>query len=188
MYEFIDWSSDLDLTEFYTKAAEKGYVNNVSQQVMVDCFQNETNFKVWILYKDGSPVGSVAAHTFPEMGENAYRILARTCVLEGTISDGLGTANTYIVQHQNTADQFFIPKSIEWCQSQNPNAVMYATSNDSVASTRQVEEIYFPTLAEQGEWENTGTITYRGWEQQVWKLNTDVFLEHLDLYDRWELS
>ena len=38
MFKMIPWSSDLDLTEFYIKAETKGFKNNSTQKMLVDCF------------------------------------------------------------------------------------------------------------------------------------------------------
>lgn len=79
MYKIVPWTADLDLTEFYAEAEQRGFANNASQRVMIDCFRNERTWAGWILYQDEKAVGSVVAHSFPEMGEDAYRVLARTC-------------------------------------------------------------------------------------------------------------
>jgi hypothetical protein len=187
MYKLVEWDKDLDLSNFYTEAERRGHVNNSSQKVMVDCFSNEDRAQVWILYKDNKAIGSVAAHTFSEMGTNAYRILARTCVLDGVINpnntSGLGTGKRYIEQHQNITCQFYVPKMIEWC---GIDSDMYATSNQlSGGSQRKVHNIYFPLLEHQGEFAKTKEMHYRGADQTVWKLNPHVFLENLNRYPRW---
>ena len=77
MYNIIPWTEDLDLTDFYAEAERKGFVNNSSQEAMIDCFKHENKWRVWILYYNDRAVGSVAAHSI----EEGYRICARTCVL-----------------------------------------------------------------------------------------------------------
>jgi hypothetical protein len=186
MYEMVEWNKELDLTSFYSEAARRGHINNASQQVMVDCFRNEERAQVWILYKDNKAIGSVAAHTFPEMGSNAYRILTRTCVLDGVVPNngkGLGTGRRYIQQHQNTTCQFYVPKMIEWC---GIDSNMYATSNQlDGGSQRKVHNIYFPLLERQGEFTKVKEMHYRGTNQTVWKLNPHQFLENLNCNPRW---
>lgn len=186
LYEMKEWSEHLDLEDFYSEAERRGHVNNLSQKVMVDCFRNEDKAQVWILYKDNKPIGSVAAHSFPEMGPNAYRILTRTCVLDGVIPNngkGLGTGRWYIQQHQNITCQYFVPKMIEWC---GEGSEMYATSNElDGGSQKKVHAIYFPLLEKQGEWSRGPKIEYRGCVQQVWKLNPNTFLGNLSKYGKW---
>lgn len=186
MYKLIEWREDLDLTDFYAESKRRGHINNINQKVMIDCFRNEDRYQVWILYKYEKPIGSVAAHTFPEMGENSYRILARTCVLDGVIPNegkGLGTGRWYIQKHQNITCQFFIPKMIEWC---GKSSNMYATSNQlSGGSQKKVHNIYFPLLEKQKEFEKIKEMYYRGTIQTVWRLNPSTFLESLNRYPRW---
>jgi hypothetical protein len=186
MYEMIEWNKDLDLTDFYAEAERRGHINNANQKSMVDCFQDEERWQVWILYKNNKAIGSVAAHTFLEMGFNAYRILARTCVLDGVVTGngkGLGSGRLYIQQHQNITCQFFIPKMIEWC---GIDSDMYATSNQlDSGSQRKVHNIYFPLLERQGEFSRDTDLYYRGAIQTVWKLNPHRFLNNLNNNPRW---
>jgi hypothetical protein len=41
MFKIVPWSIDLDLTEFYKGAAARGFENNSTQKMLVDCFQKE---------------------------------------------------------------------------------------------------------------------------------------------------
>lgn len=184
MYKLVPWSATLDLSEFYTRATERGFVNNASQKAMIDCFAKEERSQVWILYQGEKAVGSVAAHSLPELGANAYRICARTCTLaEARLSHALITINRLIKQHQNLTAQFFIPACIEWC---GEDADMYISSHPSeVGTQRMVHNIYCPTLVKTGTLERTCELEYRGHLQTFWKLNVPVFLEQLNSNPRW---
>jgi hypothetical protein len=182
MYKIVDWTPELDLREFYSEANRRGFANNASQKAMVDCFNNEPEKKVWILYQDDSAIGSVAAHTFDIMGPNAYRVLARTCTF-GTARpmQGLITPKRLIAEHQNLTDQFLLPTCIKWAKGD-----LYATSNASnVGSQRLVHRHYFPTLAELGIVKRIKTVYYRGVDQTVWQIYPDKFLANLECYPRW---
>lgn len=67
MYRIVDWTSELDLTDFYNEADTRGFVNNTSRKAMIDCFSNEKAMKAWILYQDDKAIGSVVAHTFDDV-------------------------------------------------------------------------------------------------------------------------
>ena len=182
MYKIVPWTEDLDLTEFYAEAESRGFTNNANQHVMVDCFKNERKSAVWMLYKDDKAVGSVAAHTFPEMGLGAYRVLARTCTFgNARPNGGLITPKKLIAEHQNLTDQFLLPVCINWAKGE-----LYATSNEStVASQRLVHRHYFPTLAKLGIVERVCEMNYRSTYQTVWRIYPDKFLANLELYPRW---
>jgi hypothetical protein len=182
MYKIVRWSSELDLSEFYKQAADRGFKNNASQRVMIDCFRNEHKQASWILYHGDRAIGHVAAHSFPEMGDNSYRILARTCVLEGARSNGgLMTRDKAIGQHQNLTSQFLLPACLHWA-----TGPVYSTSNTSdVASQRLVHQYYFPTLEKLGIVEFVRWMHYRGTEQAVWRLFPEKFFEDLNRYPRW---
>lgn len=177
MYKIIPWTPELDLTEFYAEAGRRGFVNNASQKSMIDCFRNEREWCVWILYYNNKAVGSVGAHSIDE----GYRICARTCVLSDLLPATTLRTRNQIATHQHYTAQFFMPACIEWAKGD-----MYITTHASdVGTQRLVHTIWGPTL------EKTGVLTrafekeYRGHVQTFWKLNSSVFLEQLNKVERW---
>jgi hypothetical protein len=184
LYELKEWNENLDLSEFYSIASLKGFVNNSSQKHMIDCFRNEKKWNCWILYSNGIAIGSVAAHTFDDiMGPGSYRILTRVCTFgEYGITRGLIKPKKLISEHQNLTDQFLLPKCIEWAGKDN----LYATSNNSEeASQKLVHRYYFPTLQQLGIVEYIKDIFYRNTKQSLWKINADKFQDNLDKFPRW---
>lgn len=182
MFYLKEWNENLDLSEFYSSCKKRGFENNSSEKNMLDC-RKEKEWNAWILYYKEKPIGSVVAHSFDDvMGPNTYRILARTCVLEGVRSKGLMVAKTAIREHQNFTDQFFLPKCLEWAGDNR----VFATSNQStVASQRLVNKYYFPTLEKIGLVNNVGTVFYKKYYQTVWEIDKKAFMHHLDQYPRW---
>ena len=183
MYTVVNWSEDLNLTEFYAEAERRGFDNNASQKAMIDCFRNEPEWAAWILYQDNKAIGSVAAHSFDVMGKDCYRVLARTCTF-GTArpTGGLITPKKLIAEHQNLTDQFLLPACLAWTK----NKQVFATSNEStVASQRLVHRHYFPTLAKLGIVEHVCDMLYRNTEQTVWQIHPEKFFANLAHYPRW---
>jgi len=185
MYEMRSWSEHIDLKEFYDKAKSKGYLNNSNQKMLVNCFDNEREKSVWILFYNDKPVGSVAAHSLDIMGDNNYRICARTCVFTDLLPFHQLRSLKFTCQyHQNITGQFFIPTCIEWAPA---GADLYITSNDSeTGSQKLVHNIYCPALAEIGTLKFEGNRSYRGLKQSFWKLNVEKFYEDLNRYPRWK--
>ena len=185
MFKIVPWTEDLDLTEFYTKAAARGFENNSTQKALVNCFDNEREKQVWILYSNESPIGSVAAHSLDTFGPNSYRICARTCTFgEARPSHSLITVNRLINEHQNLTDQFFIPQCIEWAGIDND---LYISSHPSTVGTQKmVHNIYCPTLEKKGLFEKSAEVFYRGHVQTFWKVHTRRFLDDLSKYPRWD--
>lgn len=183
MYKIVPWTEDLDLDEFYAKAAAKGFENNASQKLLVDCFKKEREWQVWILYYNNKPVGSVAAHSFDDMGENCYRIAARTCAFSDEIPvTSLRTVNQ-IITHQHVTSQFLIPTCIEWAPK---GSKLFITSNENSAGTqRLVHRIFGPAMEKSGQMKKIKEIFYRGTQQTVWELFPDKFYAELNKYPRW---
>ena len=185
MHKMVQWNKDLDLSEFYNEAGRRGFVNNSSQKVMIDCFHNEREWNAWILYSDDKAIGSVAAHSFDDvMGPNSYRILTRVCTFgEARPHNGLVKANRLCAEHQNLTDQFMLPACLEWTKGKGR---VYATSNKSKeGSQRLVHSIYFPTLAKIGVVSKIKEVHYRHTDQTVWEIHPDKFYANLELYPRW---
>jgi hypothetical protein len=183
MFEIKKWTPELDLAEFYATAEAKGFVNNASQKMLVDSLSKEKTWCVWILYYNNQAIGSVGAHSFPEMGEDAYRIAARTCVFSDHIPIPSIRTRNQIVTHQHVTSQFLIPACIEWTP---PWANLYITSNEnSIGTQRLVHNIFGPAMEATGQMKHIKEITYRGTKQTVWELYANKFLEELDRNPRW---
>lgn len=172
MYKIIPWTKNLDLTEFYKEAGVRGFVNNSSQKEMVDCFQNEREWQVWILYYNDRAVGSVAAHSIDE----GYRICARTCVLSDLLPLNTLRTRNQIATHNHVTAQYLMPACIQW--SKDP---MYITSHPSeVGTQRLVHRVWGPAMEEAGVITRAFEKEYRGHVQTFWKVNSSVFLEQLE--------
>lgn len=184
MFKIVPWTPELDLTEFYAEANRRGFVNNASQKAMVDCFRNEREWCVWILYYNNKAVGSVGAHSIDE----GYRICARTCVFTDMLGPPYSSAlrtSSVITKHQNPTAQFFMPVCIDWVG----NADIYITSHPSNVGTQKlVHTIWGPLL------ERTGVLTrafekeYRGHVQTFWKLNVLTFQQQLAENPQWSCN
>lgn len=184
MYKIIPWSENLNLEDFYQEAATRGFVNNASRKMLVDCFRKEKEWQVWILYFNNQAVGSVAAHSFDEMGPNSYRIAARTCVFTDKLPlNTLRTVNQ-IITHQHATSQFLIPTCIEWAPK---GSRLYITSNENDAGTQKlVHRIFGPAMERSGQMKRVRDLFYRGTNQTVWEIFPDKFYEELGKYPRWQ--
>lgn len=185
MYTVVPYSDTLDLAAFYKDAEARGFANNSSKKVMVDCFRNEPKKQTWMLYKDSIAMGSFAAHSFDDvMGPGSYRVLSRVCSFaEAAPRQGLLTLRKMMHEHRSLHDQIYLPVCIEWAGREN----LYATSHPSdVASQRVVHQYYFPGLAEIGIMEKVKDVVYRNTYQTVWRINVDKFEANLAKFPRWQ--
>lgn len=185
-FRVVEWNETIDLAQFYQEAEQRGFTNNSSQRVMIDCFRNEREFKVWILYYKDEPIGSVAAHTFDIMGEDSYRIAARTCVFTDKLDGAYGKAlrtKSVITELQNPTAQFLIPACLSWTPQ---GADLYITSNELEAGTqRRVHRTFGPLMQKQGIMEPVDNKLYRGAMQTVWSFDAAAFERKLMMVPRW---
>jgi len=186
MYTIKPWTPELDLTEFYIEATKRGFTNNSSERMLVSSFANEREKQVWILYYKEIALGSVAAHSFPEMGENAYRIAARTCVFTDLLPGVYGTSLrtiSVITKLQNPTAQFLIPACIDWAPK---GSELYITSNQSnIGTQRGVHNVFGPAMERKELMKRIKDIGYRGHTQTIWQLYPDRFLEELRKHKKW---
>jgi hypothetical protein len=185
MFKLVEWNESLDLSDFYTEAFRRGFVNNSSQKAMIDCFKNERDWNAWILYENERAIGSVAAHSFDDVVPSGYRILTRVCTFaEGRKDKGLITPKRLVAEHQNLTDQFLLPQCLDWVGTKGR---VFATSNKSKeASQRLVHSYYFPTLEKIGVVSKyIDNVHYRHTDQTVWEIHPDKFYANLERYPRW---
>lgn len=186
MFKIVPWSEDLDLRDFYANAASRGFENNASEHMLVKCFDKEEFKQTWILYHGDTAVGSVAAHSLDIMGDQSFRICARTCVFSDMLPMTSLRTLDGIIKHQNYTAQYLMTTCIEWAGKLND---LYITSNESSSgSQRLVHKIFCPALAVTGVLEPAGEREYRGLQQSFWKVNVARFYEDLDRYGRWSLD
>lgn len=188
MYKLVTWTPDIDLkmSAFYAEAARRGFENNASRKMLVESIAKSNRWCVWVLYCNDRIVGTAAAHSLPELGENAYRICARTCVLTDLLDGVYGRAlrtKSVITEHQNPTAQFFMPAQIAWA---GEDANLYISTNSSkVASQQSVNTTFAKLLENTNVLSLATTMDYRGHEQKFWKLNTKLFLVQLNNKPRW---
>jgi hypothetical protein len=184
-YKLIEYSENLDLSQFYKESSRRGFENNQSQKAMFDCFRNEREWKGWLLEYNGQYVGGACAHSFDDvMGPGSYRILARTCVFTDlTHRPTFYTKNTSIVEQQCAAAQFYVPVALQYF---GKDKRFYATSNKSpVGNQQRVDRLWFPVQEKLGRFNFVKTEFYRGCEQNIWQLNVKEWQDSISLYNQW---
>lgn len=186
-FKLVEFNYELDLTEFYSQAFQKGYINNSSQAKMIECFKNEREWNAWIIYENQNPCGAVACHSLGIMGSNAYRMLARTCFFPThNLNKGLISRKNMIHHHQHVISQFFMMAGIDWAGQDKDFYV--TTHNTKEASHRRAHSVWAPEMVKAGVLKKEVEQEYRGHVQTFWKLNTDGFLEALSKNNRWLLQ
>jgi hypothetical protein len=186
MYKLIPYSNDLDLSEFYATAKERGFDNNANKHMLVETIAKEDQWQVWMLLYNNKIVGSTAAHSFPEMGPNSYRIAVRTCAFTDMMHITRARTRQGVVEHQHVSPQYFMTAGIEYFGKENN---FFITSNGNAAGTqRRVHRTWAPLLQREGTLSKECDLHYRGTDQTVWRVNVDKFYEDLDRYGRWPID
>ena len=187
MYSIQEYQRNIDLSSFYQRCLEKGFMNNASPKRLIDTFERQKFFKLWILFYNKLPAGSTVAHDFDDvMGKNSYRICARTCVLSDMLPIRHIRTKDGIINHQNVCSQIFIPEILRTLPQDSDCYI--TSSNKDEASMKQVNGIWAKLLSRQGVLERVKDVFYRGAEQTVWRLNREQFLAQLKRHPQWEYN
>lgn len=184
MYTIKEYSEDLDLTDYYQLAHERGFYNNDTKEKLIDTWLHMDRWKVWLLYYNDQIVGSIAAHSLEELGMlgDAYRIAARTCTFDDLTGQRktLRTANTIIAKHQNLTAQLLLPLCIEWA---GKDKNLYISSNENDTGTQKyVHRLYCPGLKKINVLEEPAELEYRGAIQSFWRMNVTEFYRQMEEY------
>lgn len=175
-FKVRQWNPTLDLEGFYREAAARGFDNNASQKMLVDCFKQEREWAVWIVYRNDVPVASFAAHSLDFLP--GYRICARTCAFTDLLPINNIRTKYGILNHQHITAQIFMPVSIQHF-GQDKNFYI-STHPSTVGTQRAVHSIWAPLLEKKKVISLETICEYRGHEQHFWKLDTKRFLSELE--------
>ena len=119
MFNIIQYSDQLDLSEFYQNARDQGFFRHADPSVFD--YDRELRAQAWIIYKDNKPIGSFAAHTaFPRpefKGQLAYMIWNSMCILQHEPIGKFGP-RAFHYGHQNIMSQIVSPVCIKWVYEQ----------------------------------------------------------------------
>ena len=181
MYKVVRWNESIDLTDFYAKAEQKGFLNNSNRHMLIDCFNNEREYYLNLLYENDTIIGCQVVHSFDDVaGPGAYRS-GRTCTVGGS-RRLLGRAT--ITKMQNYVDQFLHPASFKLIESLG--GTHYSTSNIlKVGSQEKVNRTYFKELERQGIVTYVKDIEYRNTPQTLWRFNNERFWKLKSIYPSW---
>lgn len=184
-YRLVEYSPDLDLSDFYRESDKRGFKNNNSQAAMFDCFRNERSWNGWLVEYQNRYIGGVCIHSFDDvMGPNSYRIYTRACFHTDLSAKPSGYVSSHFKQLQNVGLQLFTPVSIMWA---GLDKKFYGSSNSrDVGSARMVNDVWFPRLADRGIFTKVCEVDYRGHLQNIWQLNVDEYIKQIREVSHWE--
>lgn len=186
MFEIKLYNDDIDLTNFYKEAEKKKFYNNSSREMLIDYIKKYEDAKLWILFHNQNPVGTVVAHRLKELGilgKDAYRIGARTCVLTHLIGqDRVKSLKGRKDIHYSHASQFLLPACIEGVGRDKP--LYLSTHTGNIGSQNKVHNLWAKHFHKAGVLENPIELEYRGTFQTFWKVNVDKFYDTLKS-SRW---
>jgi hypothetical protein len=179
-YKLEIYNGTQDLTDFFKEAVKKGFYNNSSKEILIDTFNHLENSTLFLLYYKDKIIGTSISHSLKELGilgNDAYRIAARTCLLP---HDKINKVYTYnqIKHHQGPAPQMLMPVCIEYVGRDKP---LYISSNENESgSQKSVHRLYCPLMNKIGVLDNPIELEYRLNIQSFWKLNVDEYYRQLN--------
>jgi hypothetical protein len=181
-YRIEVYNGEQDLSNFFLGAAERGFYNNSSKEMLIDYIAKYEDSTLFLLYYKNDIVGTSVSHSLKELGilgKDAYRIAARTCLLPHESITRIYTPNQ-IKTHQGPAPQMLIPVCIEYIGKDKP---MYISSNENETGSQQmVHRLYCPLMRKIGILEDPIELEYKGTFQSFWKVNVEEYYRQLEQY------
>lgn len=190
MWHLETYDGTQDLTNFFIEAEKKRYYNNSNADMLLSSLEKEKDSTLFLLYNYDNIVGCVVSHKLSGLeilGQNAYRIGARICML-GHLVQGERNHNSLRNlrgaprPHDHPSAQFLIPACIEHCGRDNP---LYISTHPSpIAKQRAVHTRWAPEWRKQGFLEDPIELEYRGTIQSFWKFKVDNYYKEME-DERW---
>ena len=182
MYRFEIYNGSQDLTDFFAGAEAKGFYNNSSKEMLIDYIAKYEDSTLHLLYYKDRIVGTSVSHSLKELGilgKNAYRIAARTCVLNDRI-DGERAHTVHNYRHSpmnHWTSQMLTPVCMYHVGLDKP---MYISTNtNEVGSQSKVHRIWSTIMHNQGYLKDPIELEYRGLFQTFWRVDVEFYLKKL---------
>lgn len=180
-YNLEIYNGSQDLTDFFKGAAEKEFYNNSSKEMLIDYIAKYEDSTLFLLYYKDRIVGTSVSHSLKELGilgKDAYRIAARTCVLNDRI--GGERAHTVHNYRHSPMNHWTSQMLTPICIAHAIDKPVYITTNTSeIGSQNKVHRIWSKIMCDQGYLKNPVEFEYKGLFQTFWKVNTDFYLKKL---------
>ena len=183
MYKFEIYNGSQDLTDFFEGAEAKGFYNNSSKEMLIDYIAKYEDSTLHLLYFKDRIVGTSVSHSLKELGilgKNAYRIAARTCVLNDRI-DGERAHAVHNYRHSpmnHWTSQMLTPVCMYHVGLDKP---MYISTNtNEVGSQSKVHRIWSSIMHKQGYLKDPIELEYRGLFQTFWRVDVEFYLNKLN--------
>jgi hypothetical protein len=181
-YNLEIYNGTQDLSNFFAEAKKRKFYNNSSKEMLIDYLSKYEDSKLFLLYYDNEIVGTSVSHSLKELGilgNDAYRIAARTCVLNNKIGGErvLAVRNYRHSPMNHWTSQMLTPACMYHVGLDRP---MYISTNTSeIGSQSKVHKIWSNIMFEQGYLKDPIELEYRGLFQTFWRVDVDFYLKKL---------
>lgn len=191
-FNVVPYSPELDLTEFYQNAQAQGYVKHTTPEVFN--YDRELRAQAWVVYQDGHPIASFAAHTMfprPEFkGTIAYMVWNSMCVLRYTPIGTFGP-RAFWDGYQNFNAQVVAPTCINWVYEQEGT-----TDVDMFTShSHKRKPPYDKTINIMSRhWGRMGIVSHwkdseiNGETVEWWRVDHKLFMEGFNNNPKWPVT
>jgi hypothetical protein len=182
-YNLEIYNGSQDLTEFFRGAAERGFYNNSSKEMLIDYIKKYEDSTLFLLYYKDKIIGTSVSHSLKELGilgKDAYRIAARTCILNNQIGGERAHAvHNYRHSPMNHwTSQILTPACMYYVGLDTP---MYISTNtNTVGSQNKVHRTWTKIMNNQGYLKDPIDLEYKGSFQTFWKVDVKFYLKKLE--------
>ena len=182
MYKLEKYTNQ-DLTQFYKDAEVKGFYNNSSKEMLLDYIEKYNDTQMFLLYWNDRVVGTSVCHSLKELGilgKNAYRISARTCIINNYIG-GTRAHSVHNYRHSpmnHWTSQMLTPVCMYAVGLDKPQYI--STNTNEVGSQSKVHRIWSKIMHDQGYLKDPIELEYKGSFQTFWRVDVEFYLKKLN--------
>lgn len=183
MYKLDIYNGTQDLTNFYAGAEAKGFYNNHNKTVLIDYIDNHEDATLFLLYYKDNVVGTSVSHSLQQLGilgKDAYRISARTCVINDLV-DGERAHAVHNYRHSpmnHWTSQMLTPVCMHYVGIDKPQYI--STNTLETGSQSRVHTIWSKIMHDQGYLTDPIELEYKGAFQTFWKVDTKFYMKKLN--------
>lgn len=196
MFQVIPYTPDLNLGDFFERAKEQGYFRHTSMDTF-NHYKKEFKSRIWFIFQENVAVACFGTNSlFPRprfMGENAFAIINKQCVLK--YNHPIIGPKAFYQGHQNIVSQIAVTTCLKWLDELNEPYVPYIVSGDLPPPYNKHHKMLEGWVnlgflsrerdAEDKRMNHGGVETVR---LNVWKFNKELFEQQLSENNRWAVT
>jgi hypothetical protein len=186
MFEVIQYTPKINLTQFFRDALDQGFIFHTSPRIFL--WPQEPVFNNWVVYQDNNPIATFGVHSLKRYNAPGYSIMSRMCVLKYN-SPVKPTPGGFYEQHQNFVAQIVLPTCIKWLYKSQGTDISTYVSVDTSKPPQYMKghNKMLQSWSKRGLMELKSDQYWHDRQVALWSFNHSLFLEQYEQCPKWDV-